>query len=134
MGWIYDFLNPHAVSLKVAHPEMLKAITAALAAYRDSRDWHLALIDYLRKNRDLAERAIGEMPGVSMHHVESTYLAWIDARQTGMENPVQGFEEAGVGLSDGKSFGLEGYVRLNFGCPRPLLEEALDRMLKVTNR
>ena len=28
-GWIYDYLNPHAVELKVAHPEMLKAITAA---------------------------------------------------------------------------------------------------------
>jgi len=28
-GWIYDFLNPHAVAMKVAHPEMLKAITAA---------------------------------------------------------------------------------------------------------
>lgn len=28
-GWIYDFLTPHAVDLKVAHPEMLKAITAA---------------------------------------------------------------------------------------------------------
>jgi transposase len=28
-GWVYDFLKPHAVDLKVAHPEMLKAITAA---------------------------------------------------------------------------------------------------------
>lgn len=28
-GWIYDFLKPHALELKVAHPEMLKAITAA---------------------------------------------------------------------------------------------------------
>ena len=28
-GWIYDYLHPHAVELKVAHPEMLKAITAA---------------------------------------------------------------------------------------------------------
>jgi transposase len=28
-GWVYDFLKPHAVDLKVAHPAMLKAITAA---------------------------------------------------------------------------------------------------------
>lgn len=28
-GWLYDFLKPHAVELKVAHPEMLKAITTA---------------------------------------------------------------------------------------------------------
>jgi len=99
--------------------------TAALAAYRDSRDWHLALIDYLRENRDIVERAIEAMPGISMQHVEATYLAWIDTRQTGMENPVKIFEEAGVGLSDGRPFGAEGFVRLNFGCPRPVLEEAL---------
>lgn len=28
-GWIYDHLLPYAEELKVAHPEMLKAITAA---------------------------------------------------------------------------------------------------------
>ena len=105
--------------------------TAALAAYRDSRDWYLAMIDYLRENRDSAERSIEAMPGLSMHHVEATYLAWIDTRQTGMKDPVKSFEEAGVGLSDGKSFGAEGFVRLNFGCPRSVLEEAFQRMRKI---
>ena len=28
-GWIYDFIKPHAIEAKVAHPQMLKAITAA---------------------------------------------------------------------------------------------------------
>jgi transposase len=28
-GWVYDFLKPYAIDLKVAHPAMLKAITAA---------------------------------------------------------------------------------------------------------
>jgi len=105
--------------------------TATLAAYRDSRDWHLALLDYLRENRDIVERSIEAMPGLSMRHAEATYLAWIDTRQTGMEGPVTTFEEAGVGLSDGRPFGAEGFVRLNFGCPRSVLEEALQRMLKV---
>jgi cystathionine beta-lyase len=105
--------------------------TAALAAYRDSGDWHRALLDYLRENRDIVERFIEAMPALSMHHVEATYLAWIDTRETGMENPVTIFEEAGVGLSDGKPFGAEGFVRLNFGCSRPVLEEALERMRKV---
>ncbi len=105
--------------------------TAALAAYRDSRDWYLAMIDYLRENRDSAERSIEAMPGLSMHHVEATYLAWIDTRQTGMKDPVKIFEEAGVGLSDGKSFGAEGFVRLNFGCPRSVLEEAFQRMRRI---
>ena len=38
------------------------------------------------------------------------------------------FEDAGVGLSDGREFGSEGFMRLNFGCPRATLTEGLDRM------
>ena len=38
------------------------------------------------------------------------------------------FEAAGVGLSDGKDFGLPGFVRLNFGCPPARLEAALARI------
>ena len=102
--------------------------TAALAAYRDGRSWHEALLDYLGKNRDCVEAFVRGIPGISMHHVEATYLAWIDTRQTGLDDAVAAFEEAGVGLSDGRYFGTEGFVRLNFGCPRPLLREALRRM------
>jgi cystathionine beta-lyase len=42
--------------------------------------------------------------------------------------PQRFFEQAGVGLSDGKDFGMEGYVRLNFACSRSVLDEALSRM------
>jgi cystathionine beta-lyase len=102
--------------------------TAALAAYRDGGAWHAALLDYLRGNRDLVEQRIAALPGVSMHHVEATYLAWIDARELGVADPQRFFEQAGLGFSDGKDFGAPGFVRLNFGCRRALLETALDRM------
>jgi len=102
--------------------------TAALAAYRDGALWHAALLDYLSGNRDLVERRMAALPGLSMHHVEATYLAWIDARETGVADPQRFFEQAGVGLSDGRDFGGDGFVRLNFGCPRALLETALERM------
>ena len=59
---------------------------------------------------------------------EATYLAWIDARAIDPVNPLPAFEAAGVGPSDGRDFGWPGYVRLNFGCARGLLEEALQRM------
>lgn len=68
------------------------------------------------------------MPGLSMGPIEATYLAWIDARAIGDEDPTAFFESAGVGLSDGVDFGSPGFVRLNFGCTRDLLEKALDRM------
>ena len=59
---------------------------------------------------------------------EATYLAWIDARQSGLEEPARAFEAAGVGLSDGREFGAPGFVRLNCGCPGTTLEGALERM------
>ncbi len=105
--------------------------TAAEAAYRESEDWRAALLDVLRRNRDLVEAAVAEMPGLSMTHVEATYLAWIDARGLGVANPAQFFEDAGVGLSNGADFGLPGWVRLNFGCPRETLDASLERMRKA---
>ncbi len=47
-GWIYDFLKPHAVELKVAHPAMLQAITAAKK--KNDRDYAEKLADLLRVN------------------------------------------------------------------------------------
>jgi len=102
--------------------------TAAEAAYRDGEEWRMALIDYLRANRDLVIEAVKRMPGLSITPVEATYLAWLDTRQRGIEHPGRFFEEAGVGLSDGSDFCGPGFVRLNFGCARSLLQEALQRM------
>ena len=101
---------------------------AMLAAFRDCADWHAALLDYLRKNRDLVTDAISNMPNLSMAPLEATYLAWIDVRKTGLKNPIEFFESAGIGMQDGADFDGPGFVRLNFGCPRKTLEEALRRM------
>ncbi len=105
--------------------------TAALAAYRDNDNWHSTLLDYLRKNQETVEESIRQMAGLSMTHVEATYMAWIDTKETGIENPTAFFEEAGVGLSDGKYFGDSSFVRLNFGCTHATLTEALQRMHRV---
>jgi cysteine-S-conjugate beta-lyase len=101
---------------------------AARAAYEQGEPWLRALLDYLRGNRDLVEREIATMPGLCVTHVEATYLAWIDARGTGLAHPTRFFEEAGVGLSSGAEFDAPGFVRLNFCCSRALLTEALARM------
>jgi cystathionine beta-lyase len=105
----------------------------ALAAYRDSDDWHAALLDYLRGNRTLVMDALGTMPGLQATCGEATYLTWIDARSTGLDDPAKFFEEAGVGLSDGAEFDAPGFLRLNFGCPRSLLEQGLERMARAAN-
>ena len=101
---------------------------AALAAYRDSKDWHDQLIQYLQENARIVYDRINKMPGLSTTPVEATYLQWIDATQLEAEDPHKFFEDHGVGLSDGRDFGKPRYVRLNFGCPRSTLLNALDRM------
>ena len=102
--------------------------TAARAAFEDCDDWHAALLEYLRGNREIVQAAVRRMPRLSMAPAEATYLAWIDMRTAGLKNPAAFFERAGVGLQDGIEFDGPGFVRLNFGCPRSLLEEALQRM------
>ncbi|MEY3202083.1 MAG: hypothetical protein RIR70_1633 [Pseudomonadota bacterium] len=114
----------HAMRGIVPHVGVL-GLTAAAAAYRHGTPWRRALIDYLRINRDLTLSHLNAL-GLPTAPIEATYLAWIDCRH--LPDPVALFEHHGVGLSDGKDFGAPGFVRLNFGCPRHRLQEALSRM------
>jgi len=107
---------------------------ATLAAYRDGKPWQLALLDYLRDNRDLVEARVSAMRGLCTWHVEATYLAWIDVRALPVKDAGRFFEEAGVGLYEGSLFDAPGFLRLNFACPRRLLTEALDRMQAAVER
>ena len=116
-------------------PEVnLMGLFAAKAAYSDCDEWLSQLMAYLRKNRDMVQNRINKMKGLKLYPIESTYLAWIDVRGTGIHDPIHFFEQAGVGLSDGKHFGWEGFVRVNFGCPRPILEKGLNRMEKALEK
>jgi len=128
-----DLRNKFFQAMEGIVPEVnILGYAAAEAAYRDGWEWHADLLEYLRGNSRLVEKEIGAMEGLSMHHVEATYLAWIDASSVDPFTPARFFEKAGVGLSEGSDFGLPGFVRLNFGCQRSLLQEALQRMKKVT--
>lgn len=101
---------------------------ACEAAYRHCGDWHHALLHYLRENRDLVEQTLGGRKELTVNHSEATYLAWIDCRGLGADDPYTFFLEHGVSLSDGKRFDGPGFVRLNFGCPRTTLREGLARI------
>jgi cystathionine beta-lyase len=107
------------------------AITAAEAAYRHGGPWLAALLQRLRANRDRLQAAVDAMPGLHMTPVEATCLAWIDARELGVDDPHRLFEDAGVGLSPGPQFGSPGFVRFNFGCAPAMLEEGIRRMQRV---
>ena len=106
--------------------------TACEAAYRDSEAWRQALLATLRGNRDfLIDYIIRELPGVVVEApIEATYLAWLNVSALNLPDPIAHFEKHGVGLSDGSFFGSPRgrHVRINFGCPRITLTEALVRM------
>jgi len=118
----------------VPHVNVL-GLVACEAALRDGAGWRRALLDHLRGNRERVRAAVAGIPGLSTTPVEATYLAWIDARDSGLEAPQSFLEAAGVGLSDGADFGPDGayrgFLRLNFGCTRATLDEALDRMRRA---
>ncbi len=121
----------------VPHVNVL-GMTACEAAFSAGGPWHAALLDYLRANRARVAQCIAAMPGLTTTPVEATYLSWIDAgefcRTRGIAHPQRFFEQAGVGLSAGGDFspGHSGqYLRLNFGCPRATLDEALQRMAQA---
>lgn len=108
-------------------------LVAALAAYKDGQPWLSALLRYLEDNRDfLYDFVQRELPGVRMSRPEGTYLAWLDCREAGISGNVYEFflERGRVALNPGESFGSggRGFVRLNFGCPRHMLKDALERM------
>jgi len=105
----------------------------ALAAYRECDDWLAAQLDYLRGNRDVVERAVAKMPGLSMAHVEATYLAWIDCSGLAVQDAHAYFLAHGVALSPGAQFGAARFVRLNFGTQRARLAAALERMASAVS-
>lgn len=113
------FSTPNALSFEALN-----------AAFNGSCDeWKDELRDYLRANRDYLEERIAKIEGLRVVHNEGTYLAWIDARETGIEDPFTFFKEkAGVRFNDGADYGQKGFVRINFGCPKSQLKEALDRV------
>ena len=104
------------------------SMVAALAAYKDCEDWHLQLIDYLKANHDYMFQELNGYKGLKMLPLEATYLAWIDARETGIEDIQERILAAGVRLMNGKIFMGEGFLRLNFACPKSVLEEAVKRI------
>ncbi|MBI3241118.1 MAG: putative C-S lyase [Chloroflexi bacterium] len=111
-------------------------LAAGLAAFRDDpevNDWLTALKQYLTANRDVwVETIARELPMLKTAAPDATYLAWLDCRGANLDlDPYEFFlQKASIGFSDGAIFGAngQGFVRVNFGCPRPRLMQALEQM------
>lgn len=124
-----------AAGYALTHPGILN-YEVCRAAYGEAQEWKKELLIYIKGNRDYLEREfLKRIPKVICNHSEGTYLMWLDFRPLGIENPFKYFyNKAKIVFTDGKDFGSEGFVRLNFACSRKLLREALDRIEEAVNR
>jgi cystathionine beta-lyase len=110
---------------------------AAEAAYRHGETWLEELLEYLEANRERVDNAVRkDLSGVVSMPLEGTYLAWLDFWGTGlpMEEIVRRVQaDARLALNHGPTFGPGGdkRMRLNFACPRALLDEALERLISA---
>ncbi|MCL6594509.1 MAG: pyridoxal phosphate-dependent aminotransferase, partial [Alicyclobacillus sp.] len=117
-------------------------LTATEAAYRHGGPWLAALLRYLEGNVDYLQAFLqNQVPEVRMVRPEGTYLVWLDCQGLGFTDDAAlhqfWLKEAKLALDPGDIFGPggEGFMRINIGCPRVLLEEALHRLAAaVANR
>jgi cystathionine beta-lyase len=107
---------------------------ATESAWRTGEPWLNALLPYLKANRDMFDRRIeAAAPGARSMRLDGTYLAWVDFSGTGLaadDVAARVAKRARIFASPGPQFGPGGetWLRFNFATPRPLLEDALDRL------
>lgn len=113
---------------------------ACEAAYRHGGEWLDQLLGYLDGNRRFALEFFRErLPDLKVTEPEGMYFLWVDCRSLGLGNQeLEQFllREAGVWFNQGHIFGPggEGFVRINIGCPRTLVEAGLSRLAHAVNR
>ncbi len=107
---------------------------ATEAAWRTGESWLEALLPYLTGNRDLLNARIERAaPGARSMQLDATYLGWVDFSGTGLtpaDVAARVKDRARIFASPGEQFGPGGdsWLRFNFATPRPILNEALDRL------
>jgi cysteine-S-conjugate beta-lyase len=109
-------------------------MVAAEAAYTHGEPWLGQLLGYLRANHTRFAAAVnGATDKVRVLSADSLYLAWMDCRGLGLDpDALDKFmlTTARLWLDKGQKFGHEGhgYMRVNLGCPRATVDEAIQRL------
>ncbi|MBR5334959.1 MAG: pyridoxal phosphate-dependent aminotransferase [Bacteroidaceae bacterium] len=112
----------------------LFATATVAAAYNEGEEWLAQMMEYVEENINYMQEYIAaNMPLLSIIRPQASYLVFIDARALKMEQPalVDFFvKQAKVGMNDGVMFGKggEGFMRMNVGCPRSVLQKALQQI------
>ena len=125
----YHWLDTNELS----EPNIFAPI-ATIAAYRKGEAWRQQLIQYIEQNILFAEQYVAHhLPQVKVVRPEASFLLWLDCRMLGLSHEalIDLFvNRARLALNDGEMFGHggEGFMRMNVGCPRAVLQQALERL------
>ena len=114
------------------------AFTAAQAAFAHGEEWLQQMLHYLDTNVHTLDQFLKtRLPKVLAVLPEASYLAWLDFSAYGIPHDQLAHRfthQARVVMNDGTTFGgvqYEGCFRLNLGCPRAQLADALERIANV---
>ena len=108
------------------------SLIAMETAYREGEEWLEQLKTYLQGNFRFVKDYIDQhIPGIRTTIPDATYLMWLDCRGLGMDQEELVkfmIEKAGLGLSNGHGFGMDGFMRLNVACSRSILQKAMEQL------
>lgn len=113
------------------------APVATIAAFTHGEPWRKEMLAYLEGNIDFViDFCKQNIPQIHPVRPQASYLVWLDCRGLGISHPelIQLFEQkAGLALNHGAMFGKEGegFMRLNVGCPRATLKQALEQLQRA---
>lgn len=111
------------------------------ACYSEEGDeWRRQMLHYVEGNIQLVEQELQTIPGIVAIHPHASFLVFLDCR--GMGFPSQEelvsfmINEAHLGLNDGGMFGAagQGYMRMNVGCPRSTVQQAMNQLRAAVER
>lgn len=112
-------------------------VAACEAAYRHCEPWMDAMLTYVHGNHEHFGSRLKDL-GLPLKVIstDALYLAWIDCRQLGMPaGELNDFllRRARLWLDHGPKFGAggEGFMRINLGCPRAFVDEAVERLARA---
>ena len=114
-------------------PLFISAV-ATEAAYNNARPWREEMLKYVEDNIDFVDEYLkANIPSISIVRPQASFLIWLNCRGLGLDHDslIKLFiDKAGLALNDGEDFGPggEGFMRLNVGCPRAILEKALNQL------
>lgn len=114
------------------HASNIIGLDVTRACYEEGEAWLTELLEYLEGNMRLVREGVRSMKAARFMEMDGTYLPWIDLRELSLDHETlhkRLLKEAKLWLSSGHDFGADGFVRMNIGSPRSVIQEAVDRLV-----